>query len=99
MDRGNVTDSDTGKASVWRLEAKNMAVTEDGEELAFINEDEIANCIGSRKYAICTKAIPLVHIAYYRTDLSVLYDYFTLPRSRATCIATMSTGPSRIAVD
>ena len=51
-------DGDTGKALVWRLEAKYMAVCDDGEELAFINEDEIANCIDSQKYAICTKAIP-----------------------------------------
>ena len=51
-------DGDTGKALVWRLEAKYMAVSDDGEELAFIDEDELANCIGSQKYAICTKAIP-----------------------------------------
>ena len=48
----------TGKALVWQLEAKYMAVSDDGEELAFIDEDELANCIGSQKYAICTKAIP-----------------------------------------
>ena len=51
-------DGDTGKALVWRLEAKYMAVCDDGEELAFIDEDEIANSIDSQKYAICTKAIP-----------------------------------------
>ena len=63
-------DRDTGKALVWRFEAKYMAVSDDGEELELIDEDELANCIGSQKYAICTN----------RTDLSVLYGYFTLPR-------------------
>ena len=51
-------DGDTGKALVWRLEAKYMAVSDDGEELAFIDDKELENCIGSQKYAICTKAIP-----------------------------------------
>ena len=34
-------DGDTDKALVWRLEAKYMAVSDDGEELAFIDEDEL----------------------------------------------------------
>ena len=50
-------DGDTGKALVWRLEAKYMAILDDGE-LAFIDDKELENCIGSQKYAICTKAIP-----------------------------------------
>ena len=50
-------DGDTEEALVGRSEAKYMAVSDDGEELAFINEDELANCIGSQKYATCTKAI------------------------------------------
>ena len=51
-------DGDTGKALVWRLEAKYIIVSDDGEELAFTDEDKLANCIVSRKNAICTKAIP-----------------------------------------
>ena len=47
-----------GKVLVWWLEAKYMAVSDDGEELTFIDEDELANCIGSQKYAICSKGIP-----------------------------------------
>ena len=34
-----------------------MAVSDDGEELAFIDK-KLENYIGSQKYAICTKAIP-----------------------------------------
>ena len=40
-------DGDTGKALFWRLEAKYMAVSNDGE-LAFIDK-ELENCIGSQK--------------------------------------------------
>ena len=65
-------DGDTGKALVWRLEAKYMAVSDDGEELAFIDDKELENCIGSQKYAICTKAIP-TELTYQSCMATLLY--------------------------
>ena len=51
-------DGNTGKALVWRLESKYMAISQKSEEVAYLNDDDLANCVGSQKYAICTKAIP-----------------------------------------
>ena len=68
----SISDGDTGKALVWRLEAKYMAVSDDGEELPFIDEDELANCIGSQKYAICTKAIRIEQ-SYQSCVATLLY--------------------------
>ena len=46
--------------SSWKnwSQAKHMAVSDDGEELAFIDDKELENYIGSPIYANCTKAIP-----------------------------------------
>ena len=66
-----MTDGDTGKALVWRLEVEYMAVSDDGE-LAFIDDKELENCIGSQKFAICTKAIPTAQ-TYQSCMATLLY--------------------------
>ena len=66
-------DGDWGKALVWRLEAKYMAVSANGEELSFIDEDELANCFGSQKYAICNKTFPTEQT--YQSCISLYHDY------------------------
>ena len=65
-------DGDTGKSLVWQLEAKYITVSDDGEETAFIDEDELANCIGYQKYAICTKRIP-TELTYQSCMTTLVY--------------------------
>ena len=48
-----------------------MAVSDGGEELEFIDEDELANYIGSQKYAKCTRAIPTEQT--YRSCMATLF--------------------------
>ena len=67
-----IPEGDTGKALVWRLEATYMALSDGGEELEFIDEDELANYIGSQKYAKCTKATPTEHT--YRSCMATLFE-------------------------
>ena len=71
-------DGDTGKALVWRLEAKYMAVSDDGE-LAFIDDKELENCIGPKnmQYAqkpyLQSRLISLAWLHFYTTTTSYLH--------------------------
>ena len=85
-------DGDTGKALVWRQEAKYMAVSDDGEELA-ITDDKAQKLYWVPK--ICN-----THKSHtYSADSSVLHGYTFIPRRLATCIATLSIGCYRITID
>ena len=51
-------DGQSGRAFLWRPEAKYLAISMDNQELALINDEDLDLCIGSTRYSICTKAIP-----------------------------------------
>ena len=92
-----ITDGDTSKALVWQLEAKYMAVSDDGEELAFLDEDELANCIGFQKHAICIKAIPTEHT--YDSCMATLYyhdeELLALQHCQLDLLELLSTEKAR----
>ena len=44
----------SGRAFLWRPEAKNLAILMDNEDLALINDEDLDLCIGSTKYSNCT---------------------------------------------
>ena len=50
-----------------------MAVSDDAEELAFIDDKELENCIGSPIHANCTKAIPTEQT--YQSFMATLLYY------------------------
>ena len=51
-------DGQTGRAYIFRLETKYIGISSDYKEVALLTDDELDSCIGSSRYAVCSKAIP-----------------------------------------
>ena len=51
-------DGETGRAHIFRLETKYIGISSDYKEVALLTDDELDSCIGSSRYAVCSKAIP-----------------------------------------
>ena len=80
-----MADGDTGKALVCGPEAKYMVVSDDEEELAFMDDSAL------KLYWV--SEIHNLHQSHaHRAHISVLRGYNFIPRRRVPCIAKLSIG-------
>ena len=74
-----------------------MGVSDNGEVLSFIDEDELANCFGSQKYAICTKTFPAEQ-TYQSCMATLLYhdeELLALQRCQLDVVELLLTEKAR----
>ena len=71
---------DTNRALVWLLEVQNMPFSDDRDYFKLIDDNELENCTGFKKYEICTKTIQTQRKATCLVPLSIGFYRITTDR-------------------